>query len=331
MGMETLAKQFDEALTLIGIGEKANRAQAAHEEVRQVLESSETLRKWGVDTILIGSYARQTAIYPGKDVDVFSKMTKLDTSMSPTTVFEAVRDTLVSHYGRRASPQRRSVKVAFGEDFAVDAVPAARSRAHWAVPNRNQAEWMQPASRWVETDPERLWDLRTQRNKHPTVGGQGAYVPIVKLVRQIREHHLGEVKPGGLYLELLTYHAFGETMRGASFAEFLAITLRRITVLLGAAVQKPLIDPALGTSYAPAPDAGELQAAQVQFGKLAAEAERALGLERCPAAMVWREILGKNDRGPCFPLPAGCDESGRVISAVTVNTRRGSDEARPFA
>ena len=132
-------------------------------------------------------------------------------------------------------------------------------------------------------------------------------------------------------MELMTYHAFADEMKGDSFAEFLAITLRRIANLLGAAVRNPLIDPALGTPYSPAPTASELQAAQTEFGKLAAAAERALGLERCPAAVVWRGILGKNDRGPCFPLPAGCDESGRAIPAVTVNTRRGSDEARPFA
>lgn len=329
--METLAKQFDEALALIGIGDKAKRAQMAHKEVRQVLETSETLRKWGVDTILIGSYARQTAIYPGKDVDVFSKMTKLDTSASPTTVFAGVRDALVDHYGARATPQRRSVKVAFGAEFSVDAVPAVRAGARWAVPNRNPLAWAEPGSRWIETDPERLGDLTTDRNRHPTVGGQGAYIPVVKLVRQIREHHRGDAKPGGLYLELLTYQAFGEAMQSDSFAEFLAITLRRITALLGAAIKNPLIDPALGRPYAPAPAAGELQAAQATFGKLAAEAERALGLERCPAAVVWRGILGRNDRGPCFPLPAGCDEAGRSISAVTVNTRRGSDEARPFA
>jgi Second Messenger Oligonucleotide or Dinucleotide Synthetase domain len=329
--METLAQQFDDALALIGISEKAKRAQAAHKEVRQVLETSSTLRDWAVDTILIGSYARHTAIYPGKDVDVFSKMTKLDTSVSPTTVFQAVRDTLVSHYGRRATPQRRSVKILFEEDFSVDAVPAVRSVARWAVPNRNQAAWAQSTSRWVETDPERLGDLTTERNRRPTIGGQGAYVPVVKLVRQIREHHLRDAKPGGLYMEILTYYAFGEAMRGDSFAELLAITLRRITNLLGATVQKPLIDPALGTPYAPAPAASELQDAQSQFGKLAAEAERALALDRCPAAVVWRGILGKNDRGLCFPLPPGCDESGRTISAVTVNTRRGSDEARPFA
>jgi hypothetical protein len=329
--METLAKQFGDALGLIGIGEKVKPAQAAHKEVREVLQTSETLRKWGVDTILIGSYARQTAIYPGKDVDVFSKMTELDTSTSPKTVFDAVRDALVSHYGQRATPQRRSVNVLFGEDFSVDAVPAVRSGARWAVPNRNQAVWAEASSRWIETDPECLGNLTTERNRRPTVGGQGAYVPVVKLVRQIREHHLGDAKPGGLYMELLAYHAFAEAMKGDSFAEFLTITLQRITNLLLAAVRNPLIDPALGTPYSPAPAPTELQAAQAQFGKLAAEAERAIGLELCPAAVVWRRILGKNDRGPCFPLPPGCDESGRAIPAVTVNTRRGSDEARPFA
>lgn len=329
--METLAMQFDQALALIGIGEKAKRAQADHQEVRKVLESSKALNEWGVDTILIGSYARQTSVYPGKDVDVFSKMTKIDTSVTPTTVFETVRDTLVKHYTQRATPQRRSVRVAFGEDLSVDVVPAVRSGPRWAVPNRNQSAWKEAASRWVETDPERLGNLTTERNKQPLVGGQGAYVPVVKLIRQIRAHQIGDAKPGGLYAELLTYHSFEEPMQGASFAEFLTITLRRITGLLGEAVKTPLIDPALGTPYAPAPSANELQAAQTLFGELAAEAERALSLERCPAAVVWRAIVGKNDRGPCFPLPSGCDESGLAIPAVTVNTRRGSDEARPFA
>jgi tRNA nucleotidyltransferase (CCA-adding enzyme) len=154
--METLAKQFDESLALIDIGAKATRAQEAHTEVRQVLETSETLRSWGIDTILIGSYARHTGIYPGKDVDVFSKMTKLDTSESPKNVFETLRNTLVGHYGRRATAQRRSVKVSFRSEFSVDAVPAVKSGTRWAIPNKNQAAWEELSSRWTETDPERL-------------------------------------------------------------------------------------------------------------------------------------------------------------------------------
>jgi hypothetical protein len=42
-------------------------------------------------------------------------------------------------------------------------------------------------------------------------------------------------------------------------------------------------------------------------------------------------LLGKNDRGDCFPLPAGCDESGRLITpAVTAITARGASEAGGF-
>jgi hypothetical protein len=56
-----------------------------------------------------------------------------------------------------------------------------------------------------------------------------------------------------------------------------------------------------------------------------------LTMEACPAAAIWRRILGANQRGQCFPLPAGCDESGRRITpAVTAVTARGASEAGGF-
>jgi tRNA nucleotidyltransferase (CCA-adding enzyme) len=46
--------------------------------------------------VLIGSYARHTAIWPGKDVDVFTKLTRLSVgATNPRTIFEHVRDILV--------------------------------------------------------------------------------------------------------------------------------------------------------------------------------------------------------------------------------------------
>ena len=76
--MQTLPSEFSAALTRIQVDSKA--AIEAQTEVRGVLEMSERLRQWGVDTILIGSYGRDTGIRPGKDVDIFAKLTKLDAS-----------------------------------------------------------------------------------------------------------------------------------------------------------------------------------------------------------------------------------------------------------
>jgi hypothetical protein len=333
--METLPAQFRDALSRIELNEKRKRVIAAHLEIRILLETDEQLCDWGVETVLIGSYARRTAIYPGKDVDVFTKLTKLDTSISPRRVFEAVRDVLVADYGERAEPRARSIKITFSvdgeEDFAVDVVPAVRMGPRWAIPGRDTKLWASPeiSGRWVETDPESLTELTIALNDKLKVAGQGAYVPVVKLVRQSRRHHRGPAKPGGFYFELMTYWAFKGGVRGESFAEIFAAALRAIADQL--ADPHPLMDPVLGNAYRPAPDEADRTAAAKVFGVLASMAERALTVGRCQAAALWREILGANERGPCFPLPPGCDEEGNEIRNIASVAAVGSGEASGFA
>ena len=221
--METLPEQFTQALRKIQIyGPKADRAQEAHKEVRRVLEGDAVLRDWSIDTVLIGSYGRKTGIYPGKDVDVFCKLNALDRSASPETVFDRIATILDSEYGSRATPQDRSVKVLFSADgFSVDAVPAVRSGERWAISNRDRDQWT-AGDGWCETDPERLGELTTRRNLTPTVSERGAYVPVVKLVRQTREAHLGKAKPGGLYFEMATYWAFEAGISGATARRYIS-------------------------------------------------------------------------------------------------------------
>ena len=141
--MATLRSQFDRALTNIQInGDKTDRAVAVQSEVRDVLEADVQLRAWGVDTKLIGSYGRNTGIYPGKDVDVFVKLTELDTNAPPQAVYDAVWDALAREYGTRAEAQDRSIKVDFSDSgspggpspFSADAVPAVHAGQHWAIP-----------------------------------------------------------------------------------------------------------------------------------------------------------------------------------------------------
>lgn len=338
--MEILAPQFEAALTRIEFGSddpKAQRVQEAHAEIRDVLESSPALLEMGIDCVLIGSYSRDTAIYPGKDVDVLARLTNLDASESPTDVYDRVLSVIAQQYGERADGQPRSVRIDFFTranelDFSVDVVPAVRSGSRWAIPNSDTTLWGETGSRWEETNPELLGVLTSEQNGRVSVGGRGAYVPVVKLMRQARAAHLGASKPGGFYFELITFHAFANGLSGDSFAELFSKALRSAANRLGTAASDPLIDPAMSPqAYNPAPRPEDLAAAAGVFASLADSADRALDLDKCEAAVIWRSILGSTDRGYCFPLPKGCDESGRSIPGVVAVRSRGPDEARPFA
>jgi hypothetical protein len=324
--METFPQHFRDALTMIGLGTKRDRAIEAHMEVREVLERDETLLSWGVDTILIGSYGRETAIYPGRDVDVFTKLPDAPTD-DPEMVFQAVKEPLVDQYGDRVEEHRRSLMIQFPDDFSVDAVPATPTRLHWQIP---QTDAEGERTQWEETDPERLGDLTHERNRRPEVDGRGAYVPTVKFVRQIRRHHLADAKPGGLYFELESYWAFDAGVAGASFAEILAATLERIATQLETGVV--INDPAVERPYDPTPRTEDLDAAAKTFRGLADRAAAALATDdKCKAAALWREVLGRNEKGWVFRLPEDCDEQGRSVAKVTPITDKGSREARPFA
>jgi hypothetical protein len=180
------------------------------------------------------------------------------------------------------------------------------------------------------TDPEKLTALTSERNVAPTVSERGAYVPTVKLIRQIREQHLGDAKPGGLYMELATYWVFEKGVTGDCFVAIIATLLQTFGDTLRGYAGTPLTDPALGTPYEPQPEPTELANASAVFDRLAGKAAQAIEADRCRAAVIWREIVGQNDRGPCFPIPEGCDERGNSIAPVTVNVGRGADEARGF-
>ena len=186
--MPQLATQFEEAKTNVSptptdVGNASN----AHSQVREALETSDELASIGIDTILIGSYARQVAIRRITDVDVFSKLPDIDWTVAPVQLLAQFRDVLASEFGAGlVELQDRSVKVEFPSfELSVDAVPARPHLSHWEVPDRHGG--------WEKTNPERLGSLTTEMNGHH----QGHYVPTVKLIRQARRAQLGEGQPGG--------------------------------------------------------------------------------------------------------------------------------------
>lgn len=347
--MATLRPQFTRAVTNSDVnGKKKGRAIVAHTEIQALLSWDAQLQDWGVNTRLIGSYSRHTARYPGKDVDVFARLENLDTSAMPRTVYDRVEGILVERYGLkdeggRATPQDRSVKVDFpdpdDEDplncFAVDAVPAVRDGARWAIPSKDQCRWEQSAGRWVTTDPLRFGDLTTALNTSsasPVVGDQNAYVPIVRLMRQVRHVHLGDLRPGGLYVEFAVYDAWDAGLgAGDEWDPLLAQTLRAVGNRFGIASSVPLLDPGMGTAVEPPLAAEVWTHARDVFIRLADLADAAVAGERCFAAAKWREILGENERGQVFPLPDGCDAGGFPVSSVAGIAGLGATEAHKHA
>jgi hypothetical protein len=346
--METLSTQFDAAVRSVTVsGLKQAAAIAAHLEVQAVLQADAELVSWGLNTILIGSYARQTARYPGKDVDIFLRLAKLTTAADPAQVYAAVERVLVAKYGLkenggRVTLQARSLNVEFGQPadrshdgFSIDAVPAVPLGANWGIPNRSTDLWSVAGEKWVETNPVEFADRTNQlavSQRSPVVAGDNAYRPIVRLLRQIRHIHLGEDRPGGLYVEVCAYYAWmAGSVAGESWAELLAGTLRQVAIRFRDATANGLVDPVLGTRMKPELETHQWVAAALIFDQLADLADQALNSERCMSAKIWRDILGDNDRGAVLALPLGCDAGGFPIASISPILSSGSDEPRGFA
>lgn len=349
--METLDSEFAQAVRNVSIhGDKQERAIAAHTEVRNLLKADTELKGWGIDTRLIGSYARLTARYPGKDVDIFLRFTNLTVHHSPEKIYNAVERVLVDEYGLkdvdpsgRITRQSRSLKIDFPDPeghfsdvaFAIDAVPAVPWNSHWAIPNRDRDQWNNDEGRWIKTDPVQFADdtnALATASWSPTVGGANAYRHIVRLLRQVRHVHLGGQRPGGLFVEIAAYYVWNEQLvTGSTYAQLLASTMEHVGARLIESADDGLLDPVLGTPLKPALDHWQWTSAGQTFERLAGEAQVALDSERCRAAKLWRDILGTNDRGQVLPLPDGCDAAGFPVGAITAVGALGSNQPRGFA
>jgi hypothetical protein len=243
----------DEFLTTqqrVSLGDRALIAIAAHVEVRSVLRTDPQLRSHGLDDILVGSYARKVSIWPGKDVDVFGRLTHHDVNtITPDTAYGVFGTALQPFADQgRLTPQPRSYKVDYrpgrlpGEqflrtaaaeyrwpreqvdrvvreldqlafEFSVDVIPAVSWRDHYGIPDvgRNVSTGERyRTGHWRLTDPVELKDLTQVRNRTPRIGGAGAYVRTVKAIKQVKAHHLPDTKPSALFYEFILHNGFTE-------------------------------------------------------------------------------------------------------------------------
>lgn len=323
--MAHLRKQFAEALRNVepDDDDKSN-APEAHKAVREALEADPTLKSYGIDTVLIGSYKRSVSIKRIKDVDVLSRMPDLPDDVTSKDILDHFFKVLNKAFGRdadghlRTKRQARSLQVSFPDfDLHVDAVPA---RPHsdgetWEIPQKGDE------NAWVQTNPEELTTLSSEMNSEH----DEHYVPTVKLLRQTRRAKLGKAKPGGFFIEVTAYNAFeGGDVTGDAAAEYYVAALRAVSAIIDDLVLRGIAvgDPTLpGENVFVKATEDEFKALQVAFAEAAATAESALADEdEGQAALKFRSLLGKDPNGEwIFPMPPGYEEDGTKRSSVLVS------------
>ncbi|AUI64060.1 nucleotidyltransferase [Amycolatopsis sp. BJA-103] len=316
--MATLATQFKAALTRIEPKVDADNAAEAHKLVTAVLKADGRLKKLGISTFLIGSYGRQVSIKRVKDVDMFVRLEEATDSLRPGEILDHVNDVLEDAFPDQVARQHRSVMIEFPDfDLSVDVVIARpcvdHPTEHWQIPEKVEEDGR---ANWIETNPVKMSELTTEANDDFLLSGSGVYVPLVKLIRQIRRTWVDE-QPGGYYFEVLTYHAFQDLEpHKNTVAGYLCIILREIADRLPDYVTDGPDDPTLDERTITTKATQEqIEAAAERITEAAQLAEDALKEEDiCASALKWQELLGKTQQTDepefVFALPEACNADG---------------------
>ena len=318
--MPQLTTQFNEALSNVEpTAEDKTHAPQAHQAVRDALVADAALSEWSPNPVLIGSYKRYVSIRRMKDVDLFARLEDLPDGVEPDELLEEFERVLKAEFGReRVARQARSLQVSFPDldGLYVDAVPARP----WTSPYGEQA-WQLPKrgeGGWQATNPERLTELTSELNAE----FNNLYVPVVKLLRQTRRSLMGDRKPGGLTIEIAAALAFQSgDVSGATISDLYVSALCKTGDLLhnafvrGLGLPDPTLAGELLSVRGEDADKWTLATAFVEAATRAQEALDADDDEKCIAAKVFRDILGKavDDQGAqdyVFPMPDDCNLDG---------------------
>lgn len=275
------------------------RAAQLHRTLTGRLAGDRHFADWYGGTFLYGSYRRNTALQPPKDVDVCVLLEIDRHDHTARAVVERLRRVLERMgYADKTALQRRSIRIEMS-GTTIDVVPVVApggADAGLWIPDRTLA-------RWVPTHPKGHLAAATRLN----AASGGRYIPFVKIVKAWYCHQLRELrgverpKPKGFTLEALV--ARYQDVDAPSYADAFVNFLANLHHATGSAMARG--------EFPDVPDPGlpgetvkvRLTPAEVKaFGTLVAEtlsaAKVALAEEdRAASAAAWRAILG-----PKFPV-----------------------------
>jgi Second Messenger Oligonucleotide or Dinucleotide Synthetase domain len=283
-----------------------------HKTLCERLAADAYFKDWYADSFLYGSYKRNRAIQPIKDVDVCVLLAITPTAHTPEAVVQRLRRVLERNgYKDKTALQRRSVRIDLS-GTTLDVVPVV------AQGTDDQPLWIpdRTLTRWVETHPKAHLSRTTTFNKD----ANNRYVPFVKIVKawyRCQAHTLRGIerpKPKGFTLEALVaqYH----DPDAPSYAEAFVTFLTNLWDACGADLTRGV--------FPFVPDFGR-NGEQIALRMTATEArafgaivEASLTMARAAyategvaaSAAAWREILG-----PKFPVQAATTVSaGKAVA-----------------
>lgn len=181
--------------------ERATLASSLPGEVRSWLAEHE-YQTFYPHTRLSGSYARSTAIFDIKDVDVLLFVPSEHLDRTPNAVLRELKGVLNEYPDSSAetSPQRRSVHLNLCNDgLHLDIVPVVAADGlgkPLLIPDRT-------ASKWIETDPLGYANRLSGINQE--YGGK--VVPLVKLFKAWRDAQMTTRRPKSYVLEVMVLRA----------------------------------------------------------------------------------------------------------------------------
>lgn len=282
------------------------RAAQLHSTLRsRLLEADDDVFKaWYENSFLYGSYARNTAINPIKDVDVCLVLNIDIAEYTPQQVIGRLKRVLEAlGYEDKTAYQRRSIRIDMS-GTTMDAVPV--------VPIQDVDDILNIPDRvlksWIDTHPKAHIEAARKTNKE----SGGRYIPLVKIVKawyryQAKEkREIDRPKPKGFMLEVLV--AKYQDSDAPTYAEAFVSFLENFMADCGSQLRQGLFpdipDPGIaGESIKATFEPYEAQLFAEIVDESLATAKQAIAAEtRGESATLWRKVFG--DRFPDAPTAA---------------------------
>ncbi|MDC0712677.1 nucleotidyltransferase [Stigmatella sp. ncwal1] len=249
------------------------------------------------ESILSGSYGRNTAIRPLHDIDLF--LIFADTShfrtSPPGEFLVRVQQALELEFpNKQARVQNRSVNIEFsGTGIGFDVVPAVEDARHagwYWIPDKRMGQW-------IRSDPRKHLEACNEANDH----AKKKLKPLIKAIKRWNSHQ--EKRARSFHFEALAYQTESLMLAEASYST----GLTRLFQFMEERMTQPCEDPAkLGPPIDTGVSEGDRQQIQQQLRHATRRAEQALVLERqgdmFAAIEIWQGLLGpdfQSERRPC--------------------------------